>query len=43
MNNNTNGVVTKADRIMSYVEYIGLMISAFAWGWNRHVFKKKTK
>lgn len=39
MENNVNGV-TKVDRIMNYIGYAGVLITAFCWGWNRHVFKK---
>lgn len=35
--------VTKADKVMHYVGFCGIMIAAFCWGWNKHLFELKRK
>lgn len=35
--------ITKADKIMYHVGYAGIIITAFAWGWNMINFKFNKK
>ena len=32
--------ITKAERIMNKVGFIGLLVASFAWGFNSDIFKK---
>lgn len=33
--------ITKTDRIMYHLGYVGLLVSCFCWEWNKGYFKKQ--